>query len=162
MAFYDKSNTFESVEELLLVIEPLRAQGKSVVTTNGCFDIVHAGHIQYLNDAASYGDILVVGINSDHVVKTLKGPSRPVQNQQDRLSLIGSLKMVDYAFIFQEDDPRAFLDRLKPQIHIKGGDYSQNIIEKPIVETHGGKVVIVPFKKGCSTSNIISKIKAEL
>jgi rfaE bifunctional protein nucleotidyltransferase chain/domain len=129
-----------------------------VVTTNGCFDILHAGHIQYLYDAASLGDILVVGVNSDSVVRKLKGNSRPVQNEQNRLTLIGSLRMVDCAFIFEEDDPREFLKVIKPDIHVKGGDYSEDIIEKPVVEAHGGKIVIVSFKEGQSSTALIEKI----
>ncbi len=159
MAKYYKTKVLNSVEEVCDVVIPLRRQGRTVVTTNGCFDLLHAGHLQYLSDAAVKGDILVVGINSDAVVRKLKGANRPIQSEDDRASVIGSLKMVDYVFIFREDDPRAFLDILKPDIHVKGGDYTEDIIEKPIVEANGGKVVIVPFKQGFSTSQIINKIK---
>lgn len=147
----------ESVNEFLL---PLRMQGKRIVTTNGCFDIIHAGHIQYLTDAASMGDALVVGLNSDASVAKLKGPSRPLQSQHDRALIISAMKMVTASFVFDEPDPRAFLAIIRPDIHVKGGDYTTDIIERPTVEAYGGRVAIVPFRKGCSTTGIVEKIKA--
>lgn len=148
-----------SLMEIHHKISLLRDQGKTLVTTNGCFDLVHAGHIRYLADAATFGDLLVVGINSDASVSRLKGPERPIQNENDRALLIGSLKMVDYTFIFQEDDPIAFLEVLKPDFHIKGGDYTPDKLpERDIVEKHGGKIVIVPFSTGHSTTSIVKKI----
>ncbi len=158
MSQYVHDAVFKDARSVVEFITPLRAQGKTVVTTNGCFDILHAGHIQYLADAAALGDILAVGVNSDEVVIKLKGSSRPVQNENDRVSLIAALKMVDCAFIFPENDPRTFLEVIKPDIHVKGGDYTEDIIEKPVVEAYGGKIQIVPFKESCSTSIIIDKI----
>lgn len=155
----DKPKVFNSVEEASQHIKPIREKGKTLVTTNGCFDLVHAGHIQYLFDAAAYGDILIVGINADSTVKKLKGAQRPIQKDADRALLIASLKVVDCTFIFKEYDPRAFLEILKPDIHIKGGDYTpEELPERSIVEKHGGKIVIVPFAPGYSTSSIIKKI----
>jgi len=158
MSRYIYDAVYKDAQSVVEYIAPLREQGKTVVTTNGCFDILHAGHIQYLADAAALGDILAVGVDSDEVVKRLKGNSRPVQNENDRVSLIAALKMVDCAFIFPENDPRAFLEVIKPDIHVKGGDYTEDIIEKPVVEAYGGKIQLVSFKDGCSTSNIIDKI----
>jgi len=112
-----------SLTEINQIVSKLRKKGKTLVTTNGCFDLLHAGHIKYLTDAAALGDLLVVGINSDASVSRLKGPDRPIQNEIDRALLIWSLKMVDYAFIFPENDPTAFLEVLRPDIHVKGGDY---------------------------------------
>lgn len=134
-------------------------QHKTVVTTNGCFDIIHAGHVQYLTEAARLGDILIVGINSDAVVRKLKGNMRPVQCEQDRLHIMASLRMVDYAFIFPEDDPRAFLEIIRPNIHVKGGDYSQDILEKQVVEQWGGRIQIISFLKDHSTTSVVQKIK---
>jgi len=161
MSVNNTINTFTNINKLYKYLAPLQKEGKSVVTTNGCFDILHAGHIQYLKEAASHGDILVVGVNCDKVVQNLKGKNRPVQNENDRVSIIGALKMVDFAFIFYEDNPCSFLNIIKPDIHVKGGDYSENIIEKPVVEAHGGHVVIVSFKNGYSSSNIIRKIASK-
>ncbi|MDG5813607.1 adenylyltransferase/cytidyltransferase family protein [Chitinispirillales bacterium ANBcel5] len=140
-------------------LKPFRDSGKKIVTTNGCFDLVHAGHVKYLYEAADLGDLLLVGINCNDVIKTLKGPSRPVQDEEERVFLIASLKMVDIAFIFREDDPRTFLDIIKPDIHVKGGDYSQDILERETVENNGGQVRIVSFVDECSTSSLIKKIR---
>lgn len=148
-----------SLLEINRTISALRKEGKTLVTTNGCFDLIHAGHIKYLADAAALGDLLVVGLNSDSSVSRLKGSNRPIQSEYDRALLIWSLKMVDYTFIFHENDPTAFLEILKPDIHVKGGDYlPEQLPEKNIVEKNGGKVVIVPFTAGHSTTSIVRKI----
>ncbi len=138
-----------------------RSAGRTLVTTNGCFDILHAGHVRYLHDAARLGDILVVGVNCDEVVRRQKGPGRPVQSQQDRTAIVAALEMVDYAFVFEEDDPRAFLEVLRPEVHVKGGDYrAEAIVETPVVERHGGRVEIVPYLDGRSTSRIVARTAA--
>jgi rfaE bifunctional protein nucleotidyltransferase chain/domain len=136
-----------------------RESGKRLVTTNGCFDILHAGHVRYLSEAKRCGDILVVGINSDESVRKLKGPARPLQGERDRALLIGSLKMVDAAFIFGEGDPRAFLEILRPDVHVKGGDYNADLLEREVVERFGGIIKIVPFVKGYSTTSLVEKIR---
>jgi rfaE bifunctional protein nucleotidyltransferase chain/domain len=153
------SNAFQTATEVRDALAQLRSRGKTLVTTNGCFDIIHAGHIQYLTEAASLGDILVVGVNCDSVVQKLKGKGRPLQNEQDRLSIMASLRMVDFAFIFREDDPRAFLEILRPDIHVKGGDYRQDILEKTVVEKYGGTVKIVSFLKNHSTTSLVEKMR---
>jgi glycerol-3-phosphate cytidylyltransferase len=147
----------EAVAEYLI---HARSEGQSVVTTNGCFDILHAGHIQYLIDAKKLGDILVVGIICDEIVQKLKGNQRPVQCEEDRVAIVSALRMVDCAFIFREEDPREFINVIKPDVHVKGGDYTEDILEKEVVEANGGKIVIVPFKKGRSTSDIVRKIRS--
>ncbi|MBN1308691.1 MAG: D-glycero-beta-D-manno-heptose 1-phosphate adenylyltransferase [Chitinispirillaceae bacterium] len=150
------------VHEVRKIVAPLRKTGKTLVTTNGCFDLLHAGHINYLHDAAMEGDLLVVGINSDESVSRLKGPSRPIQKEHDRVLLVAALKVVDYAFIFPEDDPCAFLEILQPDIHVKGGDYRpEGLPETEVVEKHGGRVVIVPFAHGYSTSLLIDRVRSK-
>ncbi len=159
MATYNPINSFASADALVSWLTPLRDQGKTVVTTNGCFDIIHAGHVAYLTEAARQGDILLVGINSDASVKRLKGENRPVQDQATRCAVMAALAMVDAAFIFPEDDPRQFCEIIRPDVHVKGGDYSREMIETPIIEKYGGVVKIVSFVQGFSTSNIVSKIR---
>ncbi|MDR0308145.1 MAG: adenylyltransferase/cytidyltransferase family protein [Chitinispirillales bacterium] len=148
-----------TVQEIQSVIEPLRREGKTLVTTNGCFDLLHSGHIKYLCEAAQLGDMLVVGINSDESVRKLKGAGRPVQSEADRALIIGSLKMVFGTFVFHEDDPRAFISVLKPDVHVKGGDYTKDILERQTVEENGGRVEILSFLDGRSTTSIVSKIR---
>ncbi len=156
----DPPKVFKNVKDAELFLAPLREEGKTLVTTNGCFDLLHTGHIKYLSEASSLGDLLVIGINSDSSVKRLKGPQRPIQKEMDRAFLIASLKMVDCAFIFQEDDPRAFLEVLRPDIHVKGGDYlPEDLPEKEVVEKHGGKIQILSFEKGYSTTAIVGSIR---
>jgi len=157
-----KTNIQKSIKktatEVVDEIKKLRKDGKTVVTTNGCFDLIHAGHIQYLEESASLGDILIVGINSDASVKRLKGENRPLQSEGDRVLIMAALKMVDYAFVFPEDDPREFLKIIKPDLHVKGGDYTEDILERVVVEDGGGKVAILSFKDGHSTTSIIDKM----
>ncbi|MBD3321527.1 MAG: D-glycero-beta-D-manno-heptose 1-phosphate adenylyltransferase [Chitinivibrionales bacterium] len=151
---------FYDVPSLCRYLEPLRNHGKSLVTTNGCFDIIHAGHIRYLNEAAELGDVLVAGINSDESVRRLKGATRPVQSEKDRAAILASLCMIDAVFIFNDRDPCAFLEILKPDIHVKGGDYPNEIIEKPVVEKYGGIIRVLSLQQGVSTTGIISKIRS--
>lgn len=136
-----------------------KKRGKKIVTTNGCFDILHVGHIRSLTVAKELGDILVVGINSDASVRALKGNDRPIV-PEERAEVIAALEPVDAVFIFGEPDPRPWLAKLKPHVHAKGSDRSMNeIIEKNVVEAGGGKVVLLPLRKGRSTTDIIKKIK---
>lgn len=134
--------------------------GKKIVFTNGCFDIIHIGHIRYLQEASKLGDILVVGLNSDASVRRLKGPTRPVNNQSDRAEVLCALEFVDYVIIFEEETPHELIKKIKPDILVKGGDYMRNeVIGKEIVEANGGKLVLVPFVEGKSTTGIIKKMK---
>ena len=154
----DNKKVFSSAEEVGSRFRPLRDGGKRLVTTNGCFDILHAGHVRYLYEARALGDILIVGINADAVVKKLKGSSRPLQPENDRCLIVSALEMVDAVFLFNEDDPRAFIETLKPEVHVKGGDYTSAIIEKEAVERNGGIVRIVSFLKNHSTTSLIRKM----
>ncbi len=142
------------------LIDEMKKQNKRVVFTNGCFDILHVGHLTYLNEAKRQGDILVVGVNSDSSVKRLKGESRPINSEMDRAELLCGLKAVDYTVLFEEDTPCELLEELKPSIHVKGGDYKkEDLPETEIVERNGGEVRILGFVEGKSTTNIVNKIQ---
>lgn len=141
-------------------VEQLKAQGKKIVTTNGCFDILHLGHVRILEAARQMGDILIVGINTDDSVKRLKGPERPLNNHLDRAEVIGALRSVDYVTIFPEDTPVEMLEIIKPDIHVKGSDYQPSTLaETPVVEKHGGQVRILGLVDGKSTTLLLKKIR---
>ena len=147
-------------KELIDICETLRSDDKEIVFTNGCFDIVHAGHVIYLHDAKSYGDVLVVGLNSDDSVRRLKGEKRPLNAENDRAVVLDSLKPVDYVCIFDEDTPFELISAIKPDVLVKGGDYTRNtIVGADIVEQNGGKVIVVPLLEGRSTTSIIERMK---
>lgn len=147
-------------EEASKLIEDLKKQGKQVVFTNGCFDILHVGHMTYLEEAKEFGDYLFVGVNSDDSVKRLKGPTRPINSEKDRAELLAGLKAVDYTVIFTEDTPVELIGELKPSIHVKGGDYKkEDLPETKVVESYGGRVEIVSLVEGKSTSNVVKKIQ---
>ncbi len=149
--------SFEKVSDLS---QKLKLDGKKIVFTNGCFDLLHKGHVSYLNEAKTLGDILIVGINSDNSVKKLKGDSSPIIDEASRAFVLSNLKSVDYVCIFNEDNPIDLIKKIKPDIHVKGGDYSElELIETPHVKEFGGKVKILNFINGYSTTNIKNKIK---
>jgi rfaE bifunctional protein nucleotidyltransferase chain/domain len=149
-------------EEAKKKIEELKINGKKVVFTNGCFDILHVGHMRYLEEAKEFGDYLIVGVNSDESVKRLKGPTRPINNQEDRAELLTGLKSVDYTVIFTEDTPVELIGELKPSIHVKGGDYKKDDLpETKVVESYGGTVEIVSLVEGKSTTNVVKKISSK-
>lgn len=132
----------------------------TIVTTNGCFDIIHRGHVEFLNRLSEFCDICIVGINSDKSVKKLKGNNRPINNEEDRAIVLASLYCVDYCIIFDEEEPSRFLGYAKPDIHVKGKDYSnKDIPERSIVEKYGGRIVFLPLVENISTTTIINKIK---
>lgn len=132
---------------------------KKIVFTNGCFDILHVGHITYLAQARQHGDLLVVGLNTDASVKRLKGPSRPVNQQNDRAIVLAALESVDYVVLFEEDTPQALIEKVRPDVLIKGGDYSlNNIVGADFVQKLGGKVLTIPFVEGYSTTATIQHI----
>ena len=140
----------------------LKKDFKKIIFTNGCFDIIHAGHVSYLNEAKSLGDVLIVGINSDESVKRLKGPGRPIIGEKDRAYILANIKPVDYVVIFNEDTPYNLIKEVNPDFLVKGGDYDgKDVVGKDIVEPSGGKVVLIDFVKGKSTSSIIKRIKEE-
>ena len=132
---------------------------KKIVFTNGCFDILHVGHKRYLQQAATLGDILIVGVNSDSSVKRLKGADRPVNNEQDRAEMLSALGFIDYVTIFDEDTPYELIKTIQPDVLVKGGDYKPDeVVGKDIVEARGGKLELISFVEGKSTTNIINKI----
>ncbi len=145
------------------IIEEVKKENKTVVFTNGCFDLLHVGHIRYLKASKNFGDILIVAINSDSSVRRLKGPQRPLISEKQRAELIAALEFVDYVTIFDEDSPVELISILKPHIFTKGGDYTEKSLpEAPIVRSYGGNVVIVPlFENGISTTGIIGRISRE-
>jgi D-beta-D-heptose 7-phosphate kinase / D-beta-D-heptose 1-phosphate adenosyltransferase len=147
-------------EELEKIVKDLKKEGRKIVFTNGCFDILHVGHIRLLNEARKYGDVLIVGINSDSSVRKLKGENRPINGERERAELLAALGAVDYVTIFDEETPREILRKLRVHTHIKGGDYSaESLPEAGVVRRYGGKIVILPYIEGYSTSTIISKIR---
>jgi D-beta-D-heptose 7-phosphate kinase/D-beta-D-heptose 1-phosphate adenosyltransferase len=138
-----------------------RPEGRKVVFTNGCFDILHLGHVRYLKEARALGDYLVVGLNSDQSVKGLKGPTRPVQSEDARAEILAALSCVDAVAIFSEPTAENLIREVKPDIYVKGGDYTvDTIIEAPIVLSYGGVVKVLKFTQGFSTSSIIEKMKS--
>ena len=137
-----------------------RAAGKKIVFTNGCFDILHRGHLDLLAKAAQEGNILVVGLNTDSSVRRLKGEERPLSHEKDRCFQLASLLVVDAVCLFNEDTPQQLIELVKPDVLVKGGDYKpENIVGSDFVATNGGKTVIIPFVEGYSTTNIINRIK---
>ncbi len=148
-----------SQEEMQKKIRELKEQGKRVVFTNGVFDILHIGHLTYLEEARELGDVLVVGVNSDSSVKINKGDKRPVNDEKSRAEVLLGLKSVDFTVIFSEKTPEKLLDLLKPDIHVKGGDYrKEELPETEIVEKNGGVVKILSFVDNISTTEIINRI----
>lgn len=149
----------KTVEELRPLFAILRAAGKKIVFTNGCFDLIHTGHTRYLAIARSFGDILVVAVNSDASVSTIKGEQRPINSQQERAEALAALESVDFVTIFSEPDPYKVISALQPDVLVKGGDWPiEKIIGRDVVEARGGKVVNVPFVEGQSTTGIIERI----
>ncbi|MGC8941284.1 MAG: D-glycero-beta-D-manno-heptose 1-phosphate adenylyltransferase [Sulfurihydrogenibium sp.] len=147
--------------EYMDIIEKVRKEGKKIVFTNGCFDIIHAGHVDYLEKAKSLGDFLVVGLNSDDSVRRLKGKDRPVNPQEHRKKVLSALKPVDLVIIFDEDTPERLIKEIKPDVLVKGGDWKvENIVGADFVKSYGGKVLTIDFVYDTSTTKIISKIKS--
>ncbi len=141
------------------LVEKFKKDGKKVVFTNGCFDILHVGHLRYLTEAKEQGEILFVGVNSDESVRRLKGPTRPINSELDRAEMLAGLKPVDYVVVFTEDTPVELISELKPSIHVKGGDYKkEDLPETEVVEKNGGEVRILGLVEGKSTTNVVNKI----
>jgi D-beta-D-heptose 7-phosphate kinase/D-beta-D-heptose 1-phosphate adenosyltransferase len=144
---------------LLRIIKDLKAKGKRIVFTNGCFDLLHIGHIRYLEEAKALGDVLVVGVNSDSSVRKLKGPKRPILPEEERTEILSGLGCVDYITLFDEIDPLKLITSLQPNVLVKGGDWTKGqTVGREVVERSGGEVVILPFVQGASTSNLIETI----
>ncbi|MFH0913174.1 MAG: D-glycero-beta-D-manno-heptose 1-phosphate adenylyltransferase [Candidatus Omnitrophota bacterium] len=152
-------NKIKNLNTLKKVLSSLKSKGKKIVFTNGCFDILHYGHVKYLQEAKQKGDILVVAVNSDASVKKIKGSKRPIVNEKDRLSTIAALESVDYAVLFDEDTPISIIKFLKPDLLIKGADWDKNaIVGSDIVRSYGGRVNTIKLIKNRSTTALIKKI----
>jgi D-beta-D-heptose 7-phosphate kinase/D-beta-D-heptose 1-phosphate adenosyltransferase len=146
-------------EGLIKERERLRSEGKRLVFTNGCFDLLHLGHVRYLSEARALGDALVVALNSDRSVRTLKGEGRPILDEQERAEVMGALEAVDYVIVFDEQTPQALIADLLPDVLVKGGDWPlDQIIGRQEVEAAGGRVISLPYVEGSSTSDIIERV----
>ena len=146
-------------EALVRTIKDLKAGGKKVVFTNGCFDLLHVGHIRYLEKAKSLGDVLIVGVNSDRSVRNLKGPQRPILPEEERTEILSGLWCVDYIILFDESTPLELIATLRPHVLVKGGDWSkETTVGREAVEESGGEAVILTFVEGSSSTNIIETI----
>ena len=153
------NDKLKSLASLVNIISRLKKQGKKVVFTNGCFDIIHVGHIDYLLKARKRGDILVIGLNSDASVRRLKGKGRPINREGDRAKVLSALYFVDYVTIFNEDHPELLVRKLKPNIMVKGGDWKgREVAGADFVRSLGGRLVIVPLVQGYSTTAVVKKI----
>jgi rfaE bifunctional protein nucleotidyltransferase chain/domain len=149
----------KTLSELKKIVAEEKAGGKKVVFTNGCFDLLHPGHIRYLEEARDKGDLLIVAVNSDDSVRRIKGPSRPVTRESDRAEVLAGLASVDYVVIFSEADPARVIKELTPDVLVKGGDWEKkDIIGREWVEGHGGRVETVPFAPGYSTTSLLESI----
>jgi D-beta-D-heptose 7-phosphate kinase/D-beta-D-heptose 1-phosphate adenosyltransferase len=156
----DSDVKIKNTDVMRHLLEEVRARRQRVVFTNGCFDLLHVGHVKYLQKARSFGDLLVLGLNSDASVRRLKGEKRPLINQDERAHLLAALDCVDYVVIFDEDTPRQLIEALRPDVLVKGGDYTrEGVVGHELVESWGGRVELVEFVDGRSTSGIIDKIK---
>lgn len=153
------TNNILSREEAIILCNKLKQEHKKIVFTNGCFDILHAGHVDYLSKAKAVGDILIVAINSDKSVKSIKGKTRPIVNEMERALIVSNLKAVDYVTFFDEDTPAEIINDLIPDILVKGADWDiEKIVGRETVEKNGGKVKTIEFVTNQSTSNIIKTI----
>ena len=148
-----------SLEEISSRVRSWRKESRKLVFTNGCFDILHSGHVRYLQTAAGFGDILVLGLNSDSSVRKLKGPRRPIMTQADRAYLLSALEAIDYIVIFDEETPARLIQTVSPDVLVKGGDYlPEDVVGYDTVTENGGCVKIVPYVEGKSTSGIVNSI----
>lgn len=147
-------------ENLDNIIKKLKSENRKIVFTNGCFDILHAGHVRYLKESKKFGDILIVGLNSDISVKKIKGESRPINPEMDRAEVLAGLEAVNYIVLFDETSPVKLLEEIKPDIYTKGADYTvETLPEAKTVLSYGGKIEFIKFLEGRSTTKIIDKIK---
>ena len=148
----------QSSGNLTRTLSTIRSKGKRIVFTNGCFDILHVGHVDYLSKARRLGDVLVVGLNSDSSVKKIKGKDRPINKESDRAKVLSSLYFVDYITLFDETTPENLIKKVRPDILVKGGDWKvEDIVGGSFVRSYGGKIKRIPFVKGYSTTSIIER-----
>ena len=151
-----------TIEDFRTVLSAYRAQGKKVVFTNGCFDIVHPGHMKVFAEARAQGDLLVVGLNSDRSIGCIKDPRRPILNQSERAAVLSAVRYIDHIIMFDDETPKALIEAITPDVLVKGGDWGlDNIVGADHVIAHGGRVHIVSLKEGNSTTNIIDRVLAK-
>ena len=149
----------QSIPRLKRIVATLKKEGKKIVFTNGCFDILHVGHIRYLRKARKMGDLLIVGMNTDRSVRMIKGEKRPIVSEKERAEVLAALEIVDYVVLFDELDPLRLITALKPNILVKGADWSKDeIVGRDVVEKAGGKVVRIPLVPGSSSTHVIEKV----
>ena len=147
-------------EDIKALVDIIHDSGKTVVCTNGCFDILHVGHVRYLEATKAFADFSIVLLNSDKSVKSIKGPTRPINNENDRAELLSALKCVNYVVLFDEDSPRNLLDEIKPDVYTKGADYTMETLpEADIMRKNGTRVEFIKFVEGKSTTNVIRKMQ---
>ncbi len=162
-AGHDSIGSMSKIVDLQALLDArarMKLAGKLLVFTNGCFDLIHAGHVRYLTQARALGDALVVALNSDRSVRALKGEGRPILNEQERAEVIAALEAVDYVIVFDEETPRELIAALSPDVLVKGGDWPLNqIVGRDEVEAAGGKVLSLPYVEGSSTTDIIERIR---
>jgi D-beta-D-heptose 7-phosphate kinase/D-beta-D-heptose 1-phosphate adenosyltransferase len=152
----------KSRDEIASLADQARQDGKTIVFTNGCFDLLHRGHVHVLRQARASGDLLIVGINSDRSVRSIKGATRPILPEIDRVELIAAMEMVDYVVLFDEPDPYQLIAVIKPRVLAKGGDWGgEKIVGADIVERDGGRVTVIPYLKGHSTTALIERIRKQ-
>lgn len=147
-------------ENIRKIVEEIQAGSQTVVTTNGCFDILHVGHVRYLQETKNYADYSIVLLNSDKSVREIKGEGRPINNEDDRAEILCALSCVDFVVMFDESSPRDLLDEIKPDVHTKGADYSvETLPEADVILKNGGKIEFITFVEGKSTTGTIEKMK---
>ncbi|MBQ3641486.1 D-glycero-beta-D-manno-heptose 1-phosphate adenylyltransferase [bacterium] len=147
--------------ELDALLKKIRGENKTIVTTNGCFDILHVGHVRYLEKTKTFADVLIVALNSDKSVRSIKGEGRPINNENDRAEVLSALRCVDYVVLFDEDSPLDLLLQIKPDVYTKGADYTiETLPEAKPVMANGGRVEFISFVEGKSTTSIINKMKS--
>lgn len=150
----------KSAAEIVAVAAQARRRGQRVVFTNGCFDVLHRGHVHVLRQAKTLGDLLIVGLNSDRSIAAIKGPGRPVMDETSRVELIAAMEMVDYVVVFDEPDPYKLIEAIKPDVLAKGGDWQMDqVVGADVVERSGGRVALIPYLEGFSTTKIIERIR---
>ncbi|MDP2912933.1 MAG: D-glycero-beta-D-manno-heptose 1-phosphate adenylyltransferase [Candidatus Omnitrophota bacterium] len=158
---FQPSAKIKSNETLARIVSGLKAKGEKIVFTNGCFDIIHAGHVEYLSKARKMGSVLIIGLNSDSSVHRLKGRTRPLNKEDDRAVVLASLGFVDYVTIFDEDTPKRLIEILRPDVLVKGGDWKiKDIVGAGFVRSCGGRIVSLPFVKGYSTTSLIKRFRS--
>lgn len=146
--------------ELKAIVAKAKTEGKKIVFTNGCFDLLHRGHVHLLREAKKLGDLLIVALNRDDSVKAIKGPDRPILPEADRAELIAAMEMVDYVILFSEADPRRLIEELEPDVLVKGGDWAKNaVVGADVVEGAGGTVAVIPYLGGYSTTEIVERMR---